>query len=371
MGRSHKALGYLVLLGMVASSCIERKEAVPPPERKTPVKQLTEAEIALAREWILSRISERLQKLLRERVVHITADTALRVYQWTWNEKTPHADISFGGYAVRLPMGEIAGYPWESAEEQVETGHLGPILLKNGWQVWLGYIESADAISRDLSLSVQETCDQLSVSGDAKRDYAVRRLCDDFRRQFVFASDLQLFRRLWHSPFDVEKPMQLRVKEALATLLLADLKRLIAPPTAEGHVAEVSTPWMKGFEFGDGSPRNGFFAELFDQRNHVSVLFLPPMPLGEPLATEFRQKALASVRRLKHWAPGLQMIRKAEEIQQMPDLHNSREVCSLLLFSALQFPDHKDRAAAMLLHLFPESDPQHDTVAAFVNRVLP
>lgn len=369
--RSHGALVCVLVLAALASSCIERRELVyRPASEESVAKRPAQPETALAEEWILSSISQKLEGVLRERVVHITAGTESRVYRETWGEETRCVDVFFSGYAVRIPMEEIAGYPWESVEEQYETGHLGPVLLKNGWQVWLGYIERADAISHDLSISVRETCGQLARTTDAKRNRVVQRLCDDFRKGFVFADDMELFRGLWHSPFDVQDRMQLNAREALGTLFLADLKRLIAPPTAEEHVAEVQTLQMKGFEFGDETSEQGFSAELFDERNHVTVFFLPPMAPGGPLDEEFRRKALASVQRHKRWTPGLEMLRRAEEVQQLPDLDNGREIRTLLLFSSLQFPDHKSRAASMLVKLYPPDDPQHDDVVAIVNAMI-
>ena len=369
MARSAKALGCVLALAVLACSCIIRKDVVLPARQEAAVEP-AEIDTAPAKEWIVSRLSGRLGQILEERVVHITANAAPRLYQETWGKNTPHVDIFFSDYALRLPLGEIAGYPWESVEEQFQTGQLGPVLLKNGWQVWLGYIERADAFSHDLSISARETCSQLSSSGDAERDPIVRRLCDDFREGFVFADDLELFRRLWHSPFHVEKPMELGVKEALATLFLADLKRLISPPGAEEHVAEVATPRMKGFEFGGEITEPGFSTELFDDSNHVTVLFLPPEPPGEPLDEEFRRKVLASVRRHKRWAPGFDMLGKAEAVQQFPDLDNSREVSTLLLFSSLQFPDHKSRAARMLTKLFPPGDPQYEWVTSILEAMI-
>ena len=368
-GHSHKALGCVLVLAVLACSCIARKDVVLPPTQEAAVEP-AKVDTAPLEKWIVSRLSRRLEQILEERVVHITADAAPRVYRETWDKETPHVDIFFSDYALRLPLGEIVGYPWESVEEQFDTGQLGPVLLKNGWQVWLGYIERADAISDDLSISARETCSQLSSSGDAERDPIVRRLCDDFREGFVFTDDLELFRRLWHSPFHVENPVELGVKEALATLFLADLKRLIAPPGAEEHVAEVATPWMKGFEFGGEITEPGFSTELFDNSNHVTVLFLPPESPGEPLDEEFRQKVLASVRRHKRWAPGFDMLGKAEAVQQLPDLDNSREVSTLLLFSSLQFPDHKSRAARMLVKLYPPGDPQYEWVTSILEAMI-
>ncbi len=367
----HEALVCILVVAALACSCIERSEVIYAPAlEERAARGPAETKTAPAEQWILSSISRKLESVLRERVVHITADARPRVYRETWGEEARHVDVFFSDYAVRIPMEEIAGYPWESVEEQYETGHLGPILLRNGWQVWLGYIERADAISHDLSISVRETCGQLAVSGDDNRDRVVRRLCDQFRKGFTFEGDLQVFRRLWHSSFEVQNPMQLSVREALGTLFLADLKRLMAPPTAEEHVAEVQTLQMEGFEFGDETSEEGFSAELFDERNHVTVFFLPPMAPGMALDEELRQKVLASVQRHKRWTPGLEMLRKAEEVQQLPDLDNRREVATLLLFSSLQFSDHKSRAASMLVKLYPPDDPQHDDVVAIVNAMI-
>jgi len=370
MARLHNTLVCLLALTALLCSCIGRREFVLEPVEQEAAIEPAEADTAPAEKWILSRVSERLKEVLGERVVHIKADGAAHVYRETWGKETPHVDVFFSDYALRIPLQEIAGYPWDSVVEQFETGQLGPVLLKNGWQVWLGYIERKDAISHDLGLSVRDACSRLSSSGDANRDRVVQRLCDDFRKGFVFADDVELFRRLWHSPFAVENPTQLNVNEALATLFLADLKRLIAPPTAGEHVAEVWTPSMRGFEFGDGTSEHGFSAELFDQRNHVTVLFLPPAMPGEPLDEVFRQKVLASVRRHGLWAPGLEMVRQSESVLQPQDPDDGKEIATLLLFSALQFPDHKARAASMLVKLFPPGAPERDDIIAIVNAII-
>jgi len=330
----------------------------------------TIVEAAPAEKLILPRVSERLKGILKERVVHITADGEVRVYQETWGDEIPHVDIFFADYAVRLPVGQIAGYPWDSIMEQLESGHLGPVVLENGWWVWLGYIERRDAIYHDLNIEVRETCRQLLVSEDVKADRALQRLCTDFSKGFVFADDLELFRRLWRSSFDVADAAHLSAGEALTTLFLADLKRLIAPPGAEQYVAEVSTPWMKGFEFGDETSREGFSAVLFDERNHVSVLLFPPDTVAEPVDEEFRQKVVASVHRHGEWAPGLEMIRAAQSVLQSADLRNAREVGMLLLFSALQFADNKTPAAKMLVELFPEGTPGREELIEVVEAMI-
>jgi len=366
-----KWTGCLLLVVVLGCSCIWRREPIQGIPVQEAIEQVSEPVSALAEEWLLSSVSEALQDILSERMVHIAADVQLSTYREAWGEETPHVDVSYSDYVVRLPLKEIAGYPWQAAIEQLETGIFGPLELGNGWLVWLGDVERADAISHDLSIAVRDTCNQLSASGDQQRDRALRRLCDDFRKGFVFENDFELYRRLWHSSFEVEEPARLGVNEALTTLFLADLKRLIAPPTAEEHVAEVHTRWMRGFEFGDETSLEGFSAELFDDRNRVTVLFLPPEQPGEQLDEEFRRNVLASVRRHGRWVLGLDMIRKAEEILKMEGLENSKAVAMLLLFSSLQFPDHKTRAARMLLKLLPLDAPEREKLIGILNEKRP
>lgn len=363
-------LAYILLVTLLVSSCVEWREVVAPVAEGTAKRELTEAEIASAEEWISSRIGEGLEQVLKERIVHITAEERLRFYRETWGEETPHVELFFGDYVVRLPVEEIDGYPWGSVAHQLETGELGPVLLRNGWEVWLGYVEKVDAVTQDMEVSVREACSQLAKTGDTRRDEAVQRVCGEFRSGFQFGDDLELFRRLWHSSFEVEDPRELGVSEALATFFLADLKRIIAPRTAEEHVAEVWTPGMKGFEFGDGTSEHGFRTVLFDERNQVTVLFLPPAPYSEPPDGEFRERVVASVERHRRWAPGQDMIREAESVLELTELDNSREVGSLLLFSSLQFPDHKARAATMLVNLFPPGTTGREEIIEIVSAMI-
>jgi hypothetical protein len=197
----------------------------------------------------------------------------------------------------------------------------------------------------------------LSSTGDKARDSAVRRFCDDFRNRFAFEKDLELYRQLWHSPFDVEDPLSLGAGEVLATFFLADLKRLIAPAGALEHVAEAQSPSMTGFEFGDETTPEGYSVQLFDDRNRITVLFLPSAEEGDLLDDGFRGKALASVRRHGNWVPGKEMIEKGESLLASQDVENARQVAYLLLFSSLQYPDHRTRAAKMLLKMFTEDSP--------------
>lgn len=365
-----KLLVCTLVLTTLACSCLVEEGTVSPIVGVPVATAIPDEDIARAKEWIVSKISGRLGDLLEEPVVHMTAKRGLRVFNKTWGEETQHVDMFFGQYSLRLPLGGIAGYPWDSVEEQLDTGHAGPVVLRNGWAVWLGGIERKKAISHDLSIAVREACHQIALSGDRKRDQAVTKLCSDFMKTFSFEDDLELFRRLWRSPFEPTEGVLTDVREALPTFFLGDLKRLMAPPGAEEHIAEILTPWMKGFEFGRPGSRDELLAELFDERNHVSVLFVPLEPEGSPLEENLRQRILASVRRHGRWAPGLEMIRQAERVSGLGDLENGREVASLLLFSALQFPDHKTRAARMLVKLYPEDDPQRDGIIETVNFIL-
>jgi hypothetical protein len=357
-----KWVGCLVLVMVMGHSCIWEGEVIEGiPVEKAP-EETEKGAAALGDEWLLSRVSETLQDILANPLVHVTAEEKVRVYRETWGEETPHVDILYGDYVLRLPLEEIAGYPWQAVVEQLETDVFGPVELTNGWQLWLGDQERANAISYDLSIAVRDTCAQLSASGEKQRDEAVQSLCDDFRRGFAFDNDLELYRRLWRSSFDAAVPWQGDVNDALATLFLADLKRLIAPPPAEEHVAEVQTRWMRGFEFGDDASPEGVSAELFDERNHVTVLFLRPEEESEPLDKDFRQKVLASVRRHGQWVPGLDMIHKAEEILKTEELDNGTAAAMLLLFSSLQFPDHRTRVANMLVKLVTEVAPEEEGI---------
>jgi hypothetical protein len=370
VGRWGKVVGCSLALAILACSCVWQNGRPGVDRIVFSAQEITTPQADPAAKWIVSTLSERLKELLSEGVVHASSAPRPRQYYQTWGEETPHVELFFGDYAIRVPIEEIAGYPWTSVDQQIGTGEAGPALLTNGWQVWLGYIERADAISYDLGISVRETCKQLSTSDDATRDAAVRRLCSDFQKEFVFENDLELFRRLWRSSFHVAQPEELAVNDALASFFLADLKRLIAHPGAEEHVAEVWTSRMKGFEFGDETSVEGFSADLFDQQSHVTILFLPPMRSSEPPSEEFRQRVLASVRRHGRWAPGLDMIRQAEDVLQLEKLENNKDVATLLLFSALQFPDHKSSAARMLLKLFPPGSPGHEKLAAAVNALM-
>jgi hypothetical protein len=346
----------LVLLGV---SCIWEEPVFRGILVEEPVRQVVEPQpkSAVAEEWILSQVLQRLPEILEEPAVHAVADNELVSCRETWGEETPFVEVFCGDYAVRLPVADIEGYPRDAMVDQLQMDLFGPVELKNGWLVWLGDVERADAISYDLRLAVRDTCNQLSSTGDKARDSAVRRFCDDFRNRFAFEKDLELYRQLWHSPFDVEDPLSLGAGEVLATFFLADLKRLIAPAGALEHVAEAQSPSMTGFEFGDETTPEGYSVQLFDDRNRITVLFLPSAEEGDLLDDGFRGKALASVRRHGNWVPGKEMIEKGESLLASQDVENARQVAYLLLFSSLQYPDHRTRAAKMLLKMFTEDSP--------------
>ena len=344
----------LVLLG---GSCIWEEPVFRGILVEEPVRQVVEPQPAVAEEWVLSQVLQRLPEILEDPAVHAVADNGLTTYREMWGEETPFVEVFYGDYAVRLSIAEIEGYPRDAMVDQLEMNLFGPVELKNGWMVWLGDVERADAISYDLRLSVRDTCNQISSTGDKARDSAVRRFCDDFRERFVFENDLGLYRQLWHSPFDVEDPLSLGAGEVLATFFLADLKRLIAPAGALERVVEVQTSSMAGFEFGDETTPEGYSVQLFDDRNRITVLFLPPAEEGDLLDDGFRGKALASIRRHGNWVPGKEMIEKAESLLASQGVENARQVAYLLLFSSLQYPDHRTRAARMLLKMFTDDAP--------------
>ncbi|MDP2897258.1 MAG: hypothetical protein Q8Q12_12015 [bacterium] len=344
----------LVLLGV---SCIWQEPVFRGILVEEPVREVVEPQPAIAEEWILSQVLQRLPEILEDPAVHAVADKELVSHRETWGEETPFLDVFYGDYAVRLPVAEIERYPRDAMVDQLQMDLFGPVELKSGWLVWLGDVERADAISYDLRLAVRDTCNQLSSTGDKARDSAVRRFCDDFRKRFVFENDLGLYRQLWHSPFDVEDPLSLGAGEVLATFFLADLKRLIAPAGALERVVEVQTSSMASFEFGDETTPEGYSVQLFDDRNRITVLFLPPAEEGDLLDDGFRGKALASIRRHGNWVPGKEMIEKAESVLASQDVENARQVAYLLLFSSLQYPDHRTRAARMLLKMFTDDAP--------------
>ena len=324
-----------------------------------PVREVVEPQpkSAVAEEWILSQVLQRLPGVLEEPIVHTVAEKESLLFRETWGQDTRSVEVFYGDYALRLPVAEIEGYPRDAILDQLEMDLFGPVELKNGWLVWLGDVERMNVISYDLGLAVGDTCRQLSSTGDEARDSAVRRFCYDFRNAFVFRDDLELYRRLYHSPFDVEDPLSMGAEEALRTFFLADLKRLLAPPGALERVVEVQTPSMRGFQFGDETTPEGYSLHLFDDRNRITVLFLPPGEEGDLLDIAFREKVLASVRRHKEWVPGKEMIDKAESLLSSQSVENARPVAYLLLFSSLQYPDHRTRAAKMLLDMFTQDSP--------------
>lgn len=360
MTRSVKHLSYILLLTLLCVSCIWEEPVFVGIPVEEPVRPVVEPEVkpAVAEEWVLSQVLQRLPGVLEEPIVHSLAEKELISFRETWGEETPFVEVFYGDYAVQLPLAEIEGYPRDAMVDQLEMDLFGPVELKSGWMIWLGDVERADAISKDLNLAVRDTCNQLSTTGDKPRDKAVRRLCDDFLRKFLFENDLTLYRRLYHSSFDVEDPLSLGAEEALSAFFLADLKRLIAPPGAIERVAEIQTSSMTGFTFGDETTPEGYSVQLFDDRNRITVLFLPPGEEGDLLDIAFREKVLASVRRHKEWVPGEEMIEKAESLLSSQSVENARQVACLLLFSSLQYPDHRTRAAKMLLEMFTEDSPE-------------
>jgi hypothetical protein len=355
-----KHLRYVLLLAVLGSSCIWQERVFLGIPVEEPVRPVVEPPIqpAVAEEWVLSQVLQRLPGILEDPIVQTVVEKELVSFRETWGEETPFVDVFYGDYAVRLPVAEIVGYPRDAMLDQLEMDLFGPVELRNGWLVWLGDVERADAISHELGLAVRDTCNQLSSTGDKARDGAVGRLCGDFRRTFVFRNDLELYRRLYHSSFDVEDPFSLGATEALTIFFLADLKRLIAPPGALERVIEVQTPSMSGFQFGDHTTPEGYSVHLFDVRNRITLLFLPFAEEDDSLDDEFRGNVIASVRWHGNWIPGKEMIETADTFLRSEDIENARQVAYLLLFSSLQYPDHRTRAAKMLLEMFAEDSPE-------------